>query len=806
MISWIAQIAGELRYACRTVARMPGLALVVIVSLGVGIGVNTAVFTRLQFMVFEPLPGVAAAGRLQLVEPRTDAGGYPGVSWLEYRDLSERLSSFQGLLAARGVPLTLNGTDRVDRAMGQIVSGNFFSALGVRPVLGRVLQVDDAAQIGREPVAVISHDLWQTRFAGAADVVGRQLRVNRQDLTIVGVAPAEFQGTIMGLQYDLWIPATLAQQLLAGSRELEDRDWRGYAVLGELTPGVTFEQTQGELDRAMSELARIHPETNATMRAEVVPFWQSPRGPQRMLVSVAGVLQAIMLVVLISICGNTATLMLTRASERRREMGVRLAIGASRWRIAGTVLAENVLLALLAAGLGMVIAVWATEALRTIDMPGNMPFRFQTRVDAVGFAFAALLGIICGVIFGAAPALQLARVEPQQAIRAGAPLAGSNRMRSALMASQVALALIVLVVAAILMRGFIGTKSIETGFKKEGLLLATYDLTGRDADPRTFVARVQPQLRQIPGVDAAAVSMSVPLDIHGLPARSFTLEGRAREDGRLDRAASNTVTPGYFETMGIPLREGKDFVDLLDTVAPAETVVNEAFVQRYLDGAPAIGRRVQSGNRTFVIAGVVATSASDALGEPPTPAIYFSYRDRPSAVAEMHVRARGGAEAALADDVRGVMQAIDATLPVYNVRTMREHIDKNLVLRRIPAQLFLVLGPMLLALAAIGIYGVVGHVVASRAPEIGVRLALGATARRVVAEVVGQSLRAVGTGALAGWILACVITFDFLSGGIDAIPVLVAVPLLLLLVAALAAWVPARRAATVDPMTALRQD
>lgn len=803
-------------HALRAIARRPGLAAVVIVSLGVGIGVNTAVFTRLQFMILQPLPGVADGGSLHLVEPRTETGSYPGVSWLEYRELREQLSSFRGLFATRIVPFTVGDESRVERTFGQLVSGNFFTALGLRPALGRFLRLEDAEHIGREAVAVISYDLWQSRFAGRAAVVGDTMHVNRHDLTIVGVAPEGFQGTVLGLQFDLWVPATLAQRLLAGSRELEDRRQRGYTVMGQLRAETTIAQAQGDLDRTMASLARAYPDTNATLGGEVIPFWRAPRGPQRMLVAALGAMQAVMLVVLITICANTATLMLTRASERQREIGVRLAIGASRWRVAGLVLVENVVLALAAAALGAVVAVWATETLRTLPMPGSFPFRFQTRVDALGFAFTALLGLLCGLVFGAVPALQLARVDPQRAIRAGSLAGAPGRMRSVLMGTEVALALIVLVVAAMFVRGFLDPRNTDTGFDKQGLLLATYDLTGRDVDARTFAGRVQERLRTIPGVSAAAISVSVPLDIHGLPVRSFTLEGRARTDGGTDSAASNTVTPGYFEAMGIPLLSGTDFADLRDTTAPPQAIVNEAFAQRFLAGADrraplsgvpsALGRRITNGDRTYTIVGVAATSASDAFGEPPRSAIYFSYRDRPAAVGEMHVRTRAGLETAMAAEVRAVLRAIDPTLPIYNVRTMTEHLERGAFLSRVPAQLFLVLGPMLLALAMIGIYGVVAHVVAGRTAEIGVRLALGATAPRVVAEIVGQSLRVIGTGVLAGWVLSCVIAFDLLGRGLSELPVLLGVPAILLVVATLASWLPARRAASIDPMAALRHE
>jgi predicted permease len=796
----------DLRYALRSIRRMPGLAAVVVLSLGIGIGVNTVVFSWMQFLLFNPLPGVKGAGNLHLIEPRTDNGGFPGASWLEARDLRERLRSFRGLIASRIIPFNVGESSRVERTFGQLVSDNYFAELGIKPAFGRLFGPADLARIGGEPVVVVSYGFWESKLARAPDAIGQTIRVNNQPLTIVGITPPRFQGTTLGLQFDVWVPATLAPVLFPGSLEMEDRSVRGYSMMGLLRPGVTHAQAQAEVSEAMRELARIHPESNRGIGAEVMTYWNTLRGPQRMLFGAIAILQAVMLLLLVAVCGNTATLILARASERSREVGIRLAAGAGRARIVRLILSENIILAVLGSMLGVAIAWWGTDALRAVPMPGGFPIRMQTQVDLVTLAFAVLLGVACGAICGAAPALQLSVVDPARALRAGARLSAPSVLRSALMGVQVALALVVLVVAALFLRNFVQTGSEDTGFRKEGVLLAAYDLTGRIVDDRTFAARVLASLRELPGVESAAIATSVPLDIHGLPSRRFTLEGRARTDGGTDRAASNTVTPGYFRTMGIPFRAGRDFADLDDVIAPPQAIVNEAFVDRYLQDGEPIGRRLTSGSRTYIIIGVVRTSLSDSFGEPPTPAVYFSYRDRPSGTGEMHLRTRPGRETAIGVEVRRALQAIDPALPIFNLRTLTEHIDKNLVLRRIPARMFAVLGPLLLALAAIGIYGVVAHIVSHRTPEIGVRLALGATARRVVAQIVGESFRAIGLGAVCGFVLACVITFDLLDGGAGELPILIGIPALLLLVAACACWLPARRAAAIDPMVALRQD
>ncbi|MBI1876313.1 MAG: FtsX-like permease family protein [Acidobacteria bacterium] len=622
------------------------------------------------------------------------------------------------------------------------------------------------------------------------------------------MTPERFQGTVLGLNFDLWVPATLAPMLLGGSRELEDRSLRGYYVMGRLRPDVSLVQAQAELDQTMRQLADAYPETNRKLQGEVLPFWRAPRGPQRLLSSALMILQSIMLLLLLAVCGNAVNLVLARASARQREMGMRLALGAGPWHIVRLLLAENLILALLGASLGAAIAVWATDALRAVPLIGALPIKFQTGLDSGSLAFAMLLGIVCGLIVGVAPALQLARVDPQAALRSGARTAGRSGLRNALMAIEVALALVVLMAAGLFLRSFTETRDTDPGFRREGLLLAAYDLTGRNLEApavRDFTRRLLERLRALPGVETAAIASSVPLDIHGLPIRSFTLEGRAQSDAGPDQALSNIVTPGYFRTMGIPLRAGADFADLRDAATPPQAIVSEEFVRRYVGGAEAIGRRLQIRSTGYVIVGVARNSLNESFGERPTPVIYLAYRDRPMPRGEMHLRTRVGTELLLAPAVERIVRELDPALPVYDVRTMTEHVEKNLFLRRIPARMFVVLGPLLLLLAAIGIYAVVAYTVSHRTTEIGVRLALGATVRRVVSQILGESLRVVGAGALAGWAIAFILNLHLVRGPIY-FSVFLGVPALLLVVAMVACWLPAQRATTVDPSVALRQD
>jgi predicted permease len=800
-------LAGDIRHAWRSIRRMPVVATVIVLSLGAGIGVNTAIFSWIQLVVFQPVPGVERISEYRVIEPRSDTGGYPGLSWLEYRDLSRDLTSTRHLLAFRMTPFTLGEASETTRAYGMFVSANYFSSLGLTPALGRFFRADEGNVPGSAPVVVISSDLWRQRFNRDSSVLGRTIRVNDRLLNIIGVAPERFQGTVLALSFDLWVPATMAPELMPGSRELDDRTQRGYSVMGRLIASQA--QAEADASNAIRRFARDHPKDSTAIGADVLEFDNQPRGPQRLLKAGLIFLQAVLLLLWLTVCGNTANLILARASVRRREVAVRLALGAGARRIVSLMLSETMLLAVMSTVVGVLAGVWGTGALRAVPLSGALPFKFQTHVDAVSVAFAVALGLGSGFLIGAAPALQLARLDPLVAMRQGARAVTRSTLRNALMGVQVTLALIVLVAAAIFFRSFSETRTLDTGFKTDGVLLAAYDLTGRKNDPATvreFTATLADRVRALPGVEAAAIASSVPLDIHGLPSRGFELEGHAREDAQGDSCLFDIVTPGYFRVMDVPFVEGSDFADLRDADAAPQAIVNDAFARHYLPDIDAVGRRINARGKTFTIVGVVKTTLYSAFGEAPTPVIFYSYRDLPALSGEIHVRTMTGREMTLGPAIERTVRALDPTLPVYNIRTLADHIDRNLVLRRVPARMFAVLGPLLLALAAIGIYAVVSYGVAQRTAEVSVRLALGATPRRVVWEIVVDSMNVIAMGALAGWVLAYGVDLHVVQGASTDTPILVGVPVILLAVAALACWLPARRAARVDPMHALRAD
>ncbi len=788
---------------------MPGLAAVVVLSLGVGIGMNTAVFSWIQAIVLKPIPGVRDGGSFYHVDPKADTGTYPGMSWAEYLDLKQRLTAVDDLIANRMAPLNVGESGRTERTYAMLVSGNYFAALGLRPVAGRFIQPDEALTAGAQPVAVVSHDYWQTRFAGRADAIGQTLLINDSRITIISVAPENFQGTIMGLQFDLWLPATMAPVIFPGSTELESRTQRGYSAMGRLRGGATEAQASAEIAGGMSELAAAFPETNGRISGELRPFWKAARGPQMMFLTALGILQAVMLLVLLAVCGNTANLVLARASTRYREVGVRLALGAGPGTVVRLMLVENLLLGLCGAAAGMLIAWWGTEALRAMPPFGAFPVRFQTSLDGWGLLFAAALGIVSGLIFGAAPALQLGRIDPQQALRSGAMGTGRSAIRDGLMALQCGLALLVLVVAGLFFQSFVETRDTDPGFRIEGLLLATYDLgplSPTDDYARQFAAQLLERLESVSSVESAALANAMPLDIHGLPMRGFRLEGRAQTTEQQELALSNIVSPGYFQTMGIPIVAGADFAALTDTVQPPQAIVNEEFVRRYIAPAEPIRRRLRNSDIDFTIVGVARNSTYDSFGEPPTPAFFMSFRDRPRWLGEIHLRARPGSETLLASELQRAVRELNASLPVYNVRTMAEHVERNLFLRKIPARMFVVIAPLLLALVAIGIYAVVSYSVSQRTREIGVRIAMGATADRVVWQIVKEGLIVVASGLMLALVIAGMVKMHLFSGGTGAWTILMIVPMVLLVVAAFSCWLPAKRATLVDPVVALRAE
>ncbi len=600
---------------------MPLLAAVVVVSLGVGIGVNVVVFSWLQAVVLQPLPGVANARQLVFVEPRSEAGTYPGVSWQEYQDLRDRLRSFESLIAFRMVPFNVGEPSRNERIYGQLVSGNYFGGLGLTPSAGRFFRQDEVSRGSGDFVMVVSHGLALARFGSPAAALGQSLRVNDRDVAIVGVAPEHFQGTVLGLDFSMWVPATLAPSLLAGSRELDSREARGYAALGRLAAGATQAQAQADVESVMRELARVYPASNGSVAGQVMSFWAAPRGPQAMITGALAALQGLMLLVLLAVCGNTANLMLARASTRQREVGVRVALGAGRARIVSVLLAENVLLAIGGGLLGAGLAAWGTNAIRAVPFIGSFPIRFQTHVDALGLAVAIGAGarLRCGRRPSAGAAARrrraAARAAERQPVRVAQPHAQpadgcSGRARAHRAARR---------------RPLLPQSSPRraTSIRDSGAPACCSPPTtcsGRDlaatARRATSPAVSLTRLAALPGIESAAIATSVPLDIHGLPLRSFAHRGARAPDGQPERALRIPSAAAISRRWASRSSRARISPTLAAPTTPPQVIVNEEFVRRFLGGGTPLGRRIaERAIAPYVICGRRRTTLYESFDE-----------------------------------------------------------------------------------------------------------------------------------------------------------------------------------------------
>jgi predicted permease len=799
-----------LRHALRTVTKTPWLSAVVILSLAIGIGTNTVIFSWLKAQIFEPLPGVAAP--VWSLETKDDTGNYVATSWLEYRDLREMVSSFQGISAQRPRAFYLGDSERDARIFGEFVSENFFEVLETRPALGRFFRPEEATRPGSEPVAVISYDLWQLHFKGAPTVIGQTIKLNNRALTVIGVTPQRFRGGMNSLAFDIWIPLTMASELQPATQELTKRTSRPYFMLAQLKPGVTRERAQAELNSAAQRLIETYPETNKGLRYELLPLWRVPRGGENVVYALA-TLQVFAVLILIVVCANTANLLLARTSVREREIAVRLALGAGPGRIIGQLLSESLVLAISGAVGGLLIAVWGVNAISQIPLPaGNLPIKIIPNLDGSSLVFAILLGTFCGVAFGLTPAWQLAHSDILQSLRGGrGSLGGRSRMRDLLVGLQVAVALIVLVLAGLFLKSFRNSLVAKPGFDHDRVMLGHVDLAGRGYTKETgrvFLDQLLQKLEATPGVERASAAAMIPLDIRGLNTGVIDVEGAPFDPER--KVLWYNVTPGYFASMGMPFVDGRDLSPLARTELPLDAVINQEMARRYWPDVLLIGRRFEISGTTYEIAGVVRNAKYVNLNETPRPIAWLTMRAQFIFTPTLHVRTLSGDPRALLPTMREAVRSLDPEITLIDPRTLAQHVDNNLFMQRVPARMLSVLGPVALALSAIGLYAVLAYALAQRTREIAVRLTLGATPRSVVWFMVWQHMRVVLISALVGWLAALglnkVIGSSLVGVGFGDPTVYVGVPALLIAVAVLACWLPARRAASVDPMVVLRAE
>jgi len=804
----------DVRYALRSLRKSPGFALVAVLTIGLAVGANTVAFTWMERFVLRPLPAVPAASELvAMYRESPGGGGYGGISYPELRDWREGVRSLEGVTAQAFAEIGLRTSGPAERAWGVYATANYFDVLRVHPVLGRAFRPEEEAQAA--PVTVISHDLWQRTFAGDSGVVGRHVMLNGHDFTIIGVAPATFGGTNVGVALDLWVPATLLELLSPERGALESRDQRLFeAGIARLKPGVTIEQARQEIDALDRRLRELHPEDRNTT---VVVRWWNELAPLAWFPPLMGALLGVTVLVLLTACANLANLLLARATARRREIGIRLAVGAGRARLVRQLVTESLVLALGGGALGILIALWGRDSLRAFVPAAPIPISFEMPIDArvIGFALAATL--FTGVVFGLIPALQASRMDLVPALRDGAATEPRRRSRLqlALVAAQVALAVVALVCAGLFVRGLQRAQSVDSGIgDPEGVLLVGTSLSlggyVSDSAGLPVLDRLLAEVRALPGVRSASAATMVPVSFGGGRRRSsMDVEGYEFGPGENRAIPLSSVAPGYFETVRTPVLRGRGIAAEDRPEALPVAVVNETFARRYWPGQEPLGKHIVLGGRPRTVVGVSRDTKYQWLDEPAFPVAYFPIQQEFAPGLTLHVRAEGDPRR-LQQALRRAFERVDPNLPFNDPRTFAENMESSTFLQDMGASMLTAFGFLALALAAIGLYGVLAYSVALRTREIGVRIAVGASRRDVLALVVGKAMRLTAIGLGVGVVLAAgagrlLRSQIFGVSPLDPVTFF-GVVLLLAAVALLAAWLPARRAARVDPIVALQSE
>ena len=818
----MSSIIQDFRYGLRAFARSPGFTAVAVAALAVGIGANATIFSFVNALLLRPLVGVAAPERLVAVYTSDYSGGpYGASSFPDYADFAAQCDAFEGLAAFQEATANLSapGDDAPERARGLYVTGNFFEVLGVPAAAGRLFSQQDDAAPGANPSVVLSHALWRARFGGDPAIVGRALSLDGRPYTVAGVAAESFKGVQLGQAAQFWLPASMMPE-----SALRGRGNRGFELVGRLKPGASVEQAQAQLSGVFARLAAAYPETNlGTLErpdqprpVRVLPHTLIGPGQREGVQSVSLLLFAAVGFVLLIACANVANLLLARAASRRREIAIRLALGASRLRLVRQLVTESLTLALAGGALGLIASLWTSDLLPGF-FTGEDTSLLDLSVDRRVLLFTLGVSLATGLLFGLAPALQSTRAGLTAGLKdeggLGATAGRRFGLRNLLVVAQVALSLVLLAGAGLFIRSLRNAVTYHPGFDADRLLLATLEIRGQQVSKEEG-ARLYQQLQErvagLPGVGGVTFTRVVPLGGGG-QRRNIDIEGYQPQPNEDIELNTNVVGHGYFPTMGIPIVEGRGFGPQDTEKSPGVVVVNEELARRYFPGQTAVGKRLRTDSEGpyFEIVGVARTAKYRNLRERPLPFIYIPLAQEYQRGMTLVVRTDGD-PLALAPSVTGAMREINRNLPLSSVRTMASHARAALAADRMIAVMLGFFAAVALALAAVGIYGVLAYSVAQRTREIGIRVALGAGRADILRLVVGQGMALVLLGTAVGLGLALALSrlFAGLLFGVGASDpaTLTAITLLLAAVALVACYLPARRATKVDPMVALRYE
>jgi predicted permease len=803
----------DLRYGFRQLHRSPGFSALTILCLTLGIGANAAVFSWVEGILFRPYPLVAHQERLFAVAGMVPGKTIDGLSWPDFLDLRRNCTLCEDAFVTTIRSSTLNVGDHAEVTTGSIVSANYFEALDVRPILGRGFEAGEDVGNDSHPVVVISYQMWRNRFKGDPQIIGKIQRLNNVPHTIIGVAPGAFYGTFAGRAMQFWVPASMEETLDGGGYKLEDRGARWIESYVRLKAGVGRGQAQQQISAIAARLQRDYPATNRGRGIGIWPLWRTPFNHARTMGPTLEVMVVVVAFVLLIACANVGNLLLVRSFVRRHEMSVRLAIGASRGRLLKQLLTEGLILSSLGTAGGFLMAYWCRHLLVMLLPEGDalyLPGAIDGRVMAMSAGICLLVTFIVGLV----PALQTRHLDLAGSMKAesGGVVGVRSRgwIRSGLVILQVCLSFILLVGAALLLESLQRIRTTSPGFSTTRVAVTGVSLVAAGYDvPRakTFQNELIERLEVLPGVESAAFASVTPLGYRGFSSSPIAVAGYQPSPNEQPEVEYNQVSPSYFKTLGIPVFSGREFTRMDDESAPSVAIVNRTMVERYWHGQDPIGRQFQMKSRWARVVGVVADSKYESMAETPKSFFYVPLRQDFVREPDLYVRTAQSLQSTSAAVLREV-HALDQNLALYEMSTLQEQVNRAASSQLVAVTLVSTLGGLALLLAAVGLYGVMSYSVAQSTRELGLRMALGADAAKLLRLVISRGLRLTTIGILLGVAVALAVTRllgQLLYKVSPYDPVVFGVALTVMTgTATLACLFPAWRASRTDPARVLR--
>ncbi|WP_058189215.1 ABC transporter permease [Terracidiphilus gabretensis] len=815
-IVWFDNLLHDIKFAIRQLIRNPSFASVAIVTLALGIAANSTVFSWINSTLLDPIPGIAhTSDMITIMRGERSEHPTPPFSYLDFADLRDRTQTLSGLLAYHDDYMAITGSDKPERVYGTLASSNYFEVLGVRPILGQTLQSTAPNERLGTAEAVLSYGLWQKHFGADPSIIGKTVEINLHPYTIVGVAPEGFQGCKSGLQSDLWIPLGMESQVW-GSDRIKYRDTLWLNVLGKLQPGVDHHQAEKELNILMQHIAEQFPDAHqGPNMISSDPLWRSPFGVNVYLSGTLPILLALALVLLLLACANVANLLLVHSVARRREFAIRLSMGASRRRLVLQLMVENVLIALAGGGLALLLTMWTAHGLSAFLPATTLPLSLNGSVDRTVLVATIMISLLTAVVSGVVPALRASSLSPVSALKDEALNSSAgihkSRLAGALVVGQIALSLLLLVCAGLFVRSLQSEQSSDPGFDPNHVFLAYFDLRPvgySRAQGIQFDRQMLVRLKSLPGVQSVTVGDFAPLSF-SIRTDFIQPEGyvpRKNESMEVDRGVAG---PEYLRTVRTALLAGRDFTDRDDAGAQPVSIVNKALADRYWQGQDALGKRLQVAGHWTTVVGVAANAKYRRLVYDAAPLVLIPMLQSYRTDQVLYVRVAGD-PLSYASSVERTVHGLNSDLPLFNETTLAANMQLGNAFERIEAAFAGSFGLLALILAAIGVYGVVAYATKQRTHEIGIRIALGAGKQDIFRQVLGRGLRLAGFGVVLGLMISFALT-RYLRGMLYGVGTadwltFVIVAILLCVITLIACFVPARRAASVDPMQALRTE